>query len=125
LKGVVHENPYRGVGDDVGFVHCFPSVGASSGIDFGLCFRRCKDANGFYFTAGPTLWNVIQASGGIATNPAVKNDSLNKYVIATGADGYKSIVSVGEISPNFGNKSDLLPFRDPQVTCLARTAWRV
>src|SRR6478672_9970141 len=47
---------------------------------------------------GPTLWNVIQASGEIATNPAVKNDSLNKYVIATGADGYKSIVSVGEIS---------------------------
>lgn len=56
---------------------------------------------------GPTLWSVLQTVG-VATDPAVKNDVLNKYVIATGADGYKAAFSLGEISPNFGNKTSLV-----------------
>ena len=65
---------------------------------------------------GPTLWNVIQAAGGISTNSAVKNDLLNKYIITTGTDGYKSIISAGEIAPNFGHKQDLIAIQDTNNT---------
>lgn len=61
---------------------------------------------------GPTLWNVLNAAGGIRTNPAVKNDVLQTYVIVTGTDGYKSIISSGEIAPNFGHKADLVAIGD-------------
>ena len=61
---------------------------------------------------GPTLWNVLNAAGGIQTNPAVKNDVLQTYVIATGTDGYKSVISSGEIDPNFGHKADLVAIGD-------------
>lgn len=61
---------------------------------------------------GPTLWNVLQSAGGIKTNPAVKNDVLNNYIIATGTDGYKAVISAGEIAPNFGNKADLVAIQD-------------
>ena len=61
---------------------------------------------------GPTLWNVLNAAGGIRTNPAVKNDVLQTYVIATGTDGYKSVISSGEIAPNFGHKADLVAIGD-------------
>ncbi|MBV8911905.1 MAG: hypothetical protein JOZ05_02560 [Acetobacteraceae bacterium] len=57
---------------------------------------------------GPTLWSVLQAAGGISTNPAVKNDVLQTYVIATGSDGYSAVISSGEIAPNFGHKPDLV-----------------
>ena len=62
--------------------------------------------------AGPTLWGVLQAAGGITVNPANKNDLLRKYVIATGADGYGTVISAGEISPQFGNKQDLVATSD-------------
>jgi hypothetical protein len=55
---------------------------------------------------------VLNAAGGIRTNPAVKNDVLQTYVIATGTDGYKSVISSGEIAPNFGHKADLLAIGD-------------
>lgn len=50
---------------------------------------------------GPTLWGVLQAAGGVSTNPAVKNDVLQSYVVAAGTDGYKAAISAGEISPKF------------------------
>ncbi|GEM_PF-401957 len=59
-------------------------------------------------STGPTLWSVLNAAGGIRTNPAVKNDVLQTYVIATGTAGYKSVISSGEIAPNFGHKADLV-----------------
>jgi hypothetical protein len=65
---------------------------------------------------GPTVWNVLTASGGIVTNPAVKNDVLNKYVIATGTDGYTSVISAGDIAPQFGNKSNLVAIQDTAGT---------
>ena len=61
---------------------------------------------------GPTLWGVLNAAGCIATNPAVKNDVVQTYIIATGADGYKSVISAGEIAPNFGHKPDLVAIGD-------------
>ena len=61
---------------------------------------------------GPTLQNVLTASGGIKTNPAIKNDVLRHYIVVTGADGYKVVVSAGEIAPRFGNKQDLTAISD-------------
>ncbi|MGI4797874.1 MAG: PEP-CTERM sorting domain-containing protein [Janthinobacterium lividum] len=61
---------------------------------------------------GPTLSTVLQAAGGITTNPANKNDILRRYVVATGADGYKVVISAGEISPRFGNRQDLVATSD-------------
>ncbi len=43
-------------------------------------------------------------------NPAVRNDQLRFYVVATGSDGYQAIVSWGEIHPTFENKGVLLAF---------------
>ena len=61
---------------------------------------------------GPTLSAVLSAAGGVRTNPAVKNDVLQTYVIATGTDGYKSVISSGELAANFGNKQDLVAIAD-------------
>ncbi len=61
---------------------------------------------------GPTLWSVLQDAGGISANPAVKNDVLQTYVIATGTDGYEAVISSGQISPNFGHKTDLVAIED-------------
>jgi hypothetical protein len=59
---------------------------------------------------GATLWGVLNASG-IVVN-ANKNDVLNRYVLATGSDGYKVVLSLGELSPNFGNRPDLAAYSE-------------
>ena len=61
---------------------------------------------------GPTLWSVLQAAGGITVDPSIKNNILGKYVIATGADGYTTVISAGEISPMFGKRQDLVATSD-------------
>jgi len=53
---------------------------------------------------GISLWSFLNAASvGLATNSAVKNDLLDMYVVAVGADGYKAAFSMGELSPDFGN----------------------
>ena len=59
---------------------------------------------------GVSLWSLLNDVVGIATNPAVKNDILGMYVVATGSDGYKSAFSLGELSPSFGNEPDLVAY---------------
>ncbi len=56
---------------------------------------------------GVSLWSFL-LSAGIITDPLVKNDLLGKYLVATGSDGYKALIALGEISPNFGNQQDLI-----------------
>ena len=41
-------------------------------------------------------------AAGLITDPGVKNDILNYYVLATGSDGYEAIYSLGELDPMFG-----------------------
>jgi hypothetical protein len=50
---------------------------------------------------GVSLWTLL-SDAGIVTNPAIKNDILNYYVLATGSDGYEAIFSLGELDPMFG-----------------------
>lgn len=60
---------------------------------------------------GTTLWNLLSDAGGVTTSTA-KNDILSKYVIATGADGYQAVFSMGEINPTFGNQPVLVAYAD-------------
>lgn len=60
---------------------------------------------------GTSLWGLVNAAG-ITTNPAVKNDILNHYVLGTGSDGYRVVYSAGELSPNFGNRPDLIAYAE-------------
>jgi DMSO/TMAO reductase YedYZ molybdopterin-dependent catalytic subunit len=64
------------------------------------------------FTGVPlwTLLNDPSGGGGIITTPGVKNDFLRDYVLATGSDGYRAVISVGEIHPNFGHQADLVAY---------------
>src|SRR5262249_60722979 len=60
---------------------------------------------------GVSLWTLLtdaNGGGGIITNPQVQNDSLHKYIVATGSDGYKVVVALSEIDPQFGNQPDLI-----------------
>ncbi len=46
------------------------------------------------------------------TDPAIKNDVLGFAVVATGSDGYRAVISLGEIDPMFGNQKDLVAYSD-------------
>ncbi len=61
---------------------------------------------------GASIWNVLNAAGGIAVNSAIKNDVLSHYVVATGSDGYTVVYAAGEIDPNFGNRPYLAAYSD-------------
>ena len=50
---------------------------------------------------GVSIWTLL-TDAGIVTDPAIKNDILNYYVLATGSDGYEAIFSLGELDPMFG-----------------------
>ena len=60
---------------------------------------------------GVSLWNLIQDAG-LVTNPSIKNDLLRYAVVATGSDGYRAIISLGEIDPAFGNQPDIVAYKD-------------
>ena len=38
----------------------------------------------------------------------MKNDILGKFLVATGSDGYRAVIALGEIAPNFGDQKDLI-----------------
>jgi hypothetical protein len=46
------------------------------------------------------------------TDPTVKNDLLRFGVVATGSDGYRALISLGEIDPTFGNQPDIVAYAD-------------
>jgi hypothetical protein len=60
---------------------------------------------------GVSLWTLLTnalGGNGVITNPAIKNDLLGKYILATGSDGYRAVVALGEIAPNFGGSNTSL-----------------
>lgn len=67
---------------------------------------------------GVPLWSLLSAAG-LVTDPAVKNETLRYYALATGSDGYEAAIALGEIDPRFGGKAaapDLVAYAqlDPQ-----------
>ena len=59
---------------------------------------------------GVSFWDLLNSTAGLVTNPAVHNDVLDMYVVATGSDGYKAAFSLGELNPAFGNQPDLIAY---------------
>lgn len=43
------------------------------------------------------LTDLIADAGGVVTDPAVHNDILAHYVVATGSDGYSAVYSLGQL----------------------------
>ncbi|MDR5773317.1 MULTISPECIES: molybdopterin-dependent oxidoreductase [unclassified Caballeronia] len=60
---------------------------------------------------GATVWSVLNQAG-IVVNSAVHNDVLGKYVVATGSDNYRALFAMGELSPDFGNRGDLVAYAE-------------
>ncbi|MGC4098263.1 MAG: hypothetical protein QM706_14205 [Nitrospira sp.] len=65
------------------------------------------------FTGVP-LYTFLTGSpggGGIITTPGVSNDILRDYAVVTGSDGYRTVTSLGEIHPNFGQTQSLIAYQ--------------
>jgi DMSO/TMAO reductase YedYZ molybdopterin-dependent catalytic subunit len=62
---------------------------------------------------GVSIWTLL-TDAGIVTDPAIKNDILNYYLLATGSDGYEAIFSLGELDPMFGGTGapDLIAYEE-------------
>ena len=66
---------------------------------------------------GVSLWDLL-LNAGLVTDPAIKNDELRQYVLATGSDGYEATFSLGELDPRFGGSGtmpDLVAFAENGV----------
>ena len=70
--------------------------------------------------AGPSLWAVLQQAGAIEPNV---HKRVNQQVIVTGEDGYSVTLGLGEIDPEFENKTVILATeRDGAALDLPRLA---
>lgn len=58
---------------------------------------------------GALLWTLLQEAG-IKTDPAVRNENLRRSLLVTATDGYQALLSLGEISPNFGGEPAMLAY---------------
>lgn len=58
---------------------------------------------------GVLFWDLpVQAQ--VTTDPAAKNDLLRHYVVVTGSDGCQTVLSLGELSPDFGGQQVLVAY---------------
>jgi len=60
---------------------------------------------------GVSLWTLVRDAG-VLTDPSIKNDILRFGVVATGSDGYRALISLGEIDPALGNQQDIIAYAD-------------
>lgn len=58
---------------------------------------------------GPLLWTVLEKTGVI--DPAKRRDQVSQFVVITGRDGYRAVLALAEIAPDFENKSVILADR--------------
>jgi DMSO/TMAO reductase YedYZ molybdopterin-dependent catalytic subunit len=59
---------------------------------------------------GVSLWDFLNTTVGLKTDPAVKNQTLRMVAVVTGSDGYKAAFSIAELDPSFGNQPDLIAY---------------
>lgn len=59
---------------------------------------------------GASLWTLLNSAPGLQADPSLKNPTLAMYAVATGTDGYRALVSLGEIDPGFGNRTALVAY---------------
>jgi hypothetical protein len=58
---------------------------------------------------GPLLWTVLQSTGVI--DPAKHGEQVSQTVIIVGRDGYRALLALGEIAPEFEAKQVILAQR--------------
>jgi len=58
---------------------------------------------------GPLLWTVLQKAG--AVDPAKHRDQVSQWIVIIGRDGYRAVLALGEIAPEFEGKQVLLAER--------------
>ncbi|MGJ7510243.1 molybdopterin-dependent oxidoreductase [Variovorax sp. GT1P44] len=107
------ESQVRGTGGGVS-----TAVAVSGAVDKPMTFDLAalkampsisRTVNGSTYT-GVSLWTLLHGTTGIKVDPTVKNASMAMYVVATGSDGYKAVIALGEIDPDFGNKMALVAY---------------
>jgi hypothetical protein len=59
---------------------------------------------------GVSLWTFLNKVVGLKGDPAAMHPSLSMYVVATGSDGYRIVISLAELDPEFGNQPDLIAY---------------
>ncbi len=57
---------------------------------------------------GVSLWELLNAAG--MARPSAGHGVLDMYVVATGSDGYRVVIAIAEIAPEFGNQPDLIAY---------------
>jgi DMSO/TMAO reductase YedYZ molybdopterin-dependent catalytic subunit len=58
---------------------------------------------------GPLLWTVLQDAG--ALDPTRHNEQVSQTVAVVGRDGYRAVLAVGEIAPEFEGKQIIVAER--------------
>jgi DMSO/TMAO reductase YedYZ molybdopterin-dependent catalytic subunit len=58
---------------------------------------------------GPLLWTVLQKAG--AVDPAKHREQVSQMIMVLGRDGYRAVLAVGEITPEFEAKQVILAER--------------
>ncbi len=59
---------------------------------------------------GVLLWTLLQEAG-VTTEPGKRNDMLRRTVVITASDGYSTVLSLGELAPDFGNEQAIIAYR--------------
>jgi Oxidoreductase molybdopterin binding domain len=58
---------------------------------------------------GPLLWTVLQNAG--AVDPALPREQVSRTVLIIGRDGYRAVLALAEIAPEFEGKQVILAER--------------
>jgi hypothetical protein len=58
---------------------------------------------------GASVWALLNQAGikGVAANPSATGAM---YLVATGSDGFKAVLSLGEIDPSYGNRQAIVAY---------------
>jgi DMSO/TMAO reductase YedYZ molybdopterin-dependent catalytic subunit len=59
---------------------------------------------------GVSLWSFLSKTVGLKGDAAAMHPSLAMYVVATGSDDYRVVISLAELDPEFGNQPDLIAY---------------
>jgi molybdate transport system substrate-binding protein len=79
-----------------------------------VTYKSGEDTVKAKFT-GALLWDILGV-GQPNLNVDAKNDKLRLYILATGSDGYQSVISWGEVDPEFGNQPILVAYEQDGKT---------
>lgn len=60
---------------------------------------------------GASLYDLLNTTVGLTTSSTGRNNAvLSLYAVATATDGFRAVVSLGEIHPNFGNRPAIVAY---------------